>query len=171
MNTKHWTVREDEENIYHETLLGQGGFGEVHKVNRSTLTQLIQMFNSEAQQLFARKLIRPFSDILLKQDIENEVRALEKLCTSKHPNIVQVLGHGKLKEDGAFFYIDMELCDTTLGRYIHGEQVKDLVNWETIVQNNEIRFHAYNIMREILRGLFYIHSLGVVHRDLNPRNS
>jgi serine/threonine protein kinase len=127
------------------------------------------MFNSEAQQRFARKLIRPFSSIR-KQDVENEVRALDKLCTSKHPNIVQVLGHGKLKEDGAFVYIDMELCDITLERYIGWEQVGDLVNWETIIHKDEVRLHAYNIMRDILRGLLYIHSLGEVHRDLNPRN-
>jgi serine/threonine protein kinase len=124
------------------------------------------MFNSEAQQRFARKLVRG----ILTQDVKNEVRALDKLCTSKHPNIVQILGHGKLKEDGAFFYIDMELCDITLERYMHGEQVEDLVNWETIIRNDEVRLHAYNIMRDILRGLLYIHSLDEVHRDLNPRN-
>jgi len=29
---QHWTVRDDETDISHDKLLGQGGYGEVHKV-------------------------------------------------------------------------------------------------------------------------------------------
>jgi len=29
---KHWTVRYDEAHISHQTLLGKGGYGEVHRV-------------------------------------------------------------------------------------------------------------------------------------------
>jgi hypothetical protein len=32
MSAKHWTVRDNEENIIHLELIGKGGFGEVHKV-------------------------------------------------------------------------------------------------------------------------------------------
>jgi len=33
IESKHWTIREEEENIMHKALLGRGGYGEVHKVN------------------------------------------------------------------------------------------------------------------------------------------
>jgi len=33
IESKHWTIREEEDNITHEGLLGQGGYGEVHKVS------------------------------------------------------------------------------------------------------------------------------------------
>ena len=29
---QHWTIRDDETEVSHDSLLGQGGFGEVHKV-------------------------------------------------------------------------------------------------------------------------------------------
>lgn len=32
VDSKHWTVRKNEESIVHEELLGKGGFGEVHRV-------------------------------------------------------------------------------------------------------------------------------------------
>lgn len=33
MDTKHWTIRDDEKDIVYQELLGEGGYGEVHKVS------------------------------------------------------------------------------------------------------------------------------------------
>jgi hypothetical protein len=30
-----WTIRENEQNVVHQELLGEGGYGEVHKVSLS----------------------------------------------------------------------------------------------------------------------------------------
>jgi hypothetical protein len=32
MATKHWVIRDNEENVVHETAIGAGGYGEVHRV-------------------------------------------------------------------------------------------------------------------------------------------
>jgi hypothetical protein len=64
-----------------------------------------------------RKLIRPWADIS-QLDIDNKVHTINKLCKSNHPNIVQILGYGWLKPDGAFYFIDMELCKISLEKYI-----------------------------------------------------
>jgi len=32
VTAKHWTIRDDEETVIHDSLIGRGGFGEVHKV-------------------------------------------------------------------------------------------------------------------------------------------
>src|SRR5204863_1191244 len=51
-------------------------------------------------------------------DIENEIRAIEKLCMNgKSDNLVAVLSHGWLSQS-PFYYIDMELCETNLETYI-----------------------------------------------------
>jgi serine/threonine protein kinase len=117
-------------------------------------------------------VIRPFAG-LTTNDIENEVRALDKLCRSKHPNIVQVLNYGLLQVDSAFFFIDMELSDilVTLERYVQGQIVDGLVSWERIRQDEkEVIKHAYTILQQILNGLIYIHSLREVRPDLTPHN-
>jgi serine/threonine protein kinase len=78
---------------------------------------------------FARKIIRVFVGVSEKE-IKNEIRAVNKLCKSSHPNIVQVLDFGKIKNDGALYFIDMELCSFTLESYIQGREVPFIESWE-----------------------------------------
>jgi len=103
-------------------------------------------------------------------DIDNEVRAINKLCKSKHSNIVQALDYGRLQADGVFYFIDMELCEISLEKYIQGETINSLINWNTVRIHNEVDEHAYTIMQQILNGMIYIHCLNEVHRDLSPSN-
>lgn len=114
-------------------------------------------------------MLRPWAGIR-QADIDNEVRAINKLCKSKHPNIVQVLSYGRLKADGVFYFIDMELCGISLEKYIQGETMNNLINWNTVRIRNEVHEHAYKIMQQILNGMIYIHCLNEVHRDLSPSN-
>jgi len=114
-------------------------------------------------------LIRPWAGIS-QPHIDNEVRAINKLCKSNHLNIVQVLGCGWLKPDGAFYFIDMELCEISLENYMQGRTINGLVDWNTVRIRNEVHEHAYKIMQQILNGLIYIHCRNEVHRDLSPNN-
>jgi serine/threonine protein kinase len=135
----------------------------------TALTQTSKFSALTNSKTFARKLIRPWAGIS-QADIDNEVRAINKLCKTNHPNIVQVLGYGQLKADGVFYFIDMELCETSLEKYIQGETINDLINWNTVRNRNEVHEHAYIIMQQILNGMIYIHCLSEVHRDLSPNN-
>jgi serine/threonine protein kinase len=83
---------------------------------------------------------------------------------------VQVLEYGQLKDDGAFYFIDMELCDVTLENYLKGETIEGLLSWETIREDGEVHKHGYKIVQHIVNGLLYIHCLREVHRDLSPHN-
>lgn len=103
-------------------------------------------------------------------DVENEIRALKKLCQNQHPNIVQVFEYGELNPDSAIHFIDMELCDISLGNYLLGHELKDVASWATVQEQDEVPTHAYNILQQILNGLVYIHCLDEVHRDLSPQN-
>ena len=115
--------------------------------------------------MFARKIIRQFGNVT-KDDVDNEVRAVKKLCETQHPNIVQVFGYNA---EGIFHFIDMELCNISLQNYLDGGELKELSKWSSIPKN-EIPTHAYKISQHILNGLAYIHCLGEVHRDLSPNN-
>ena len=63
-------------------------------------------------QVFARKLIRPFGGSVDHDTIANEVRAIEDVCTKSHPNIIAVFRHGLLRPQHSVYFIDMELCST-----------------------------------------------------------
>ena len=135
-------------------------------------TLLPFLFVGNANQFlkaFARKVIRAFGAVT-KDDVDNEVRALKKLCQNQHPNIVQVFDYGELNPDSAVHFIDMELCDISLGNYLDGQELKDGVSWATVKEDEDVPAHGYNILQQILNGLLYIHCVGEVHRDLSPHN-
>jgi serine/threonine protein kinase len=103
-----------------------------------------------------------------KADIENEVRAVKKLCTSSHANIVQVFDLGQMRTKSTFYYLDMELCDISLGNYMQGKRTPHLVSWAEFRSDPE---NLSLIHEDILDGLIFIHSHDEVHRDLSPQNS
>ena len=121
---------------------------------------------------FARKLIRPFGEVKLT-DIQNEIRAVEKLCKSgTHKNIVAVLNHGKLPP--WFYFLDMELCDLNLESYINRRWTPALqkrIQYFTSELPSSMRTaQLWHIMEDMTCGVAFIHQHKEVHRDLKPRN-
>jgi serine/threonine protein kinase len=107
--------------------------------------------------------------------MQNEARAITKVCTKEHthPNIVTVLNHGGIPNT-PYYLFDMELCDLNLHDYIHrkappkpSESIpffhKDA---PALLKAKQI----WNVMKQIACGVQFIHSQGVVHRDLKPAN-
>jgi serine/threonine protein kinase len=128
-------------------------------------------------QLFSRKLIRPFAGIT-NDEVENEIRAVSKLCSRGHKNIISVLGHYWLK-DSPYYAIDMELCAVSLAVFIRGERKLVEQNWAVSLKDYQDNASAEakrwlgvcSIMLDILDGLSFIHGWKEVHRDLKPSNS
>src|SRR5271155_1500029 len=86
--------------------------------------------------------------------IENEQRAVWKLCRDSNRHLIAVLGLGIID---SHYFIDMELCDKNLEQYIQTSNVDIEGIWA--------------IMRDVTDGVAFIHSHKEVHRDLKPRNS
>lgn len=122
--------------------------------------------------MFARKLIRAFA-ATTEEDIQNEVKVIAKICTSGHPNIINVLDHGPLGSFG-FYFIDMELCDVNLHDYINGKRAEKWIKEPLFVVqscSSMLRMrNLWTIMRHIANGLEFIHENGYVHRDMKPNN-
>lgn len=107
---------------------------------------------------------------ILKGNLDNEVRAVNKLCNTSHPHIVQILRHGFLKADRTFYFFDMELCQTNLANYISGDTTDGLENWCILRKRENFAFHVFDILEQIVDGLIFIHGHQEVHRDLHPGN-
>jgi len=105
--------------------------------------------------------------------IENEVRAITKLCEKgTHPHIITVLKIGELR-DTRFLFIDMELCDLNLAEYIHCTRaVSSVPTYFIKDQPPPLRAQQiWNVMLHIAKGIQYLHNKDMVHRDLKPANS
>ena len=95
------------------------------------------------------------------------MRAISKLCSGEHKNIVEVFQLGEF-DDLSYFFIDMELCDMNLDNYN-----KSGWTMSVIAEDNSAGFREmemWHIMAQIASGISYIHGKGEVHRDLKPLN-
>ena len=133
-----------------DTLIGQGGMGEVWRARHKMLAR-------DA----AVKLIRP--EVLAGQNMRNASvirkrfeREAEATASLRSPHTVALYDFG-VAQDGAFYYV-MELLE--------GIDLQALVERYGPLPAGRVK----NIMIQVCESLDEAHSLGMVHRDIKPRN-
>ncbi|KAI8322426.1 kinase-like protein [Martensiomyces pterosporus] len=125
------------------SMVGEGTYGKVYKAR-----------NKETGQVVALKRMR------MDMDREGfpitamrEIRLLKQL---RHPNITQVLD--VVAESGNAVYVVMEYMDFDLSGLINHPQ------WQPEPG------HKKSLMLQLLQGLEYMHSKGILHRDIKGSN-
>jgi len=93
----------------------------------------------------------------LRENPQIELRGVTHCLNLKSPHLV-ALHDVKQNADGEFFVI-ME--------FVSGPSLRDLLNAETAGLGSQ---KAAYFLREIGKGLAYLHDRGIVHRDLKPGN-
>lgn len=123
------------------SVIGSGAFSEVHK-GREIATG----------KEYAIKCIKK-KDLDTKEDsICNEIEILKKV---KHPNIVQMFS---LVDNKDAIYLVMEL--------VTGGELFDRI----VERGSYTEKDASHLMKQLLEGVRYLHSMHIVHRDLKPEN-
>ena len=105
-----------------------------------------------AIKVIAKSAKKTNDDVLFKRRIENEIKVHSKL---KHNNIVELY---TVFEDDDAVYVVMELC-------AQGNLYKYLKLYGTLNEKE-----AAFIMHQLLLALEYMHTIGIVHRDLKLSN-
>ena len=123
--------------------LGIGGMGNVYRV-------LDKKINEEV----ALKLIKPAiaTDGKIIERFRNELKFARKIT---HKNVCRMYD---LNEEEEILYITME--------YVLGDDLKSIIRMMGQLNPGK----AISIAKQICEGLAEAHRLGVIHRDLKPRN-
>ncbi|XP_069781346.1 serine/threonine-protein kinase PLK4 [Narcine bancroftii] len=126
------------------TLLGKGSFACVYRA-KSVSTGLevaIKMIDKKAMH-----------KVGMVQRVRNEV---EIHCQLKHPSILELYNYF---EDSNYVYLVLEMCH-------NGEMSRYLKNRKASFSEDEAR----HFMHHIVTGMLYLHSHGILHRDLTLSN-
>jgi serine/threonine protein kinase len=123
--------------------LGAGGMGQVYKVLDKKIDEEVSL-----------KLISPkiTADVKIVEFFKNELKLARKIS---HKNVCRLYYFG---EEAGTHYIIME--------YVDGETLKTIIRRKGKLLEKESLF----IAGQICEGLQAAHQMGIVHRDLNPRN-
>jgi serine/threonine protein kinase len=135
-----WDSGDAEELYILEEEIASGSFGSVYKAKDKADGKII-----------ALKIIKPEEDDEVSEFVE---LGILKKCD--HENVVRLYGTWK-KDDEIF--IAMEYCG--------GGSVADFGQvWDIDLTEDQIAL----ICRETLKGLVYLHSVGIIHRDIKGAN-
>ncbi|XP_061441060.1 serine/threonine-protein kinase PLK4 isoform X1 [Rhineura floridana] len=125
-------------------LLGKGSFAGVYRA-----------VSLKTDQEVAIKMIdkKAMHKVGMVQRVQNEVKIH---CQLKHPSILELYNYF---EDSNYVYLILEMCHK-------GEMSRYLKNRKNRFSEEEVR----NFMHQIITGMLYLHSHGILHRDLTLSN-
>lgn len=123
------------------SVLGEGRFGKVYKVE-DLKSGLILALKEAKDAAFARNLLNEAQNVLLLD----------------HPHLVK-LYHYHISRDRKRVYLLYEFCD--------GGDLKSYVQSKGGKLSLE---DALKVLKQVVSGLAYLHSLGYIHMDIKPEN-
>ncbi|HKC89415.1 MAG TPA: protein kinase [Blastocatellia bacterium] len=140
--------------------LGQGGLSTIFAATDLETDSVVAIKISDPAQLVLREMryamdpnpARGYWDEML----ERMRREAETLASIDHPNIVRFDGTGMLNDD--LRYVAME--------FLRGRTLRDEIDRKLSLEQSK----AVGIALEVTSALIEVHSRGIVHRDINPRN-
>jgi len=128
-------------------LLGEGSYGKVKEVlDTDTLCR-------RAVKILKRRKLRRIPNG--EQNVEREIKLLQRL---NHLNVIKLFEvmHNKEKQK---MYLILEYCVSGLQELIESTPLKKFPIWQ-----------AHGYFCQLIDGLEYLHSQGIIHKDIKPGN-
>ena len=162
--------------------LGEGSICKVKLVEKNNIKYALKIINKN--NLLKKKKFQKDENgkMVISTPLEGILREISILKKVNHPNLVKLyeIMH---KEDRSKIYLVLEYCEHgdlmtfdeqknifTVNKYIFEKHLKK----NSCELNIEKVYYTENLIRsfirQIIRGLNYLHRIGVIHKDLKPNN-
>ena len=152
--------------------LGHGNFSEIYMVTHKVTNEkfaLKKIEKKQAADLYKRQHPNVYNEIQMERRV-----LLEKLCNPGHPYIVQMY-HAFQDYNSLYYLMDLHVDRTDLWSQLRYKNLPGYGNTnaaagEKLVMMGCHRSTACLWLYELIGALEYIHSRGIVHRDLKTEN-
>lgn len=134
------------------------GYKLTEEIARGGMSTIYKATRRGTHEIIAIKILFPhFAKQKARVEKLFEEKQIEGEMTTnlEHPNVVKTFSYGKLR--GRYYFV-ME--------FVNGLNLKDAIYQEP----EQIRGRKLDIIKQTAHGLKYIHSCGIIHRDMCPRN-
>ena len=162
--------------------LGEGSLCKVKLVEKDNIKYALKIINKN--NLLKKKKFQKDENgkMVVTTPLEGILREISILKKVNHPNLVKLfeIMH---KEDQSKLYLVLEYCEHgdlmsfneeknifTVNKYIFEKHLKknnSEINIEKVYYTESL---IRTFIRQIIRGLNYLHRIGVIHKDLKPNN-
>jgi serine/threonine protein kinase len=129
------------------------GYKAIRKIEKGGMTDLYVARNRQGERVVVRFIMEEFEkDRKVRNSFVNGVEILRHL---DHPMVVKLLDYGQIKK---LPYMAVE--------YHESKNLREMI----ISKDEVIHRYRLQLMRDLAKGLAYIHHSGYLHMDLKPEN-
>ena len=177
--TKHY---DEEGNKYYNeykfiSFLGSGSFSKIELVEKDGVKYAMKIIDKEFLKSQKNMEFDENGNLIVNTSLENALKEIAILKKTNHPNIIKLYEIMYCKKNKKIYLI-LEQCQYGDLMFYDEEKNKFVVN-NYVIENKKRKEkdkeyysnkEILHFLEDIISGLFYLHSNGIIHRDIKPNN-